>query len=94
MLKITHDTGRGSAAILKLEGQVAGRWVQELRHAFCESRRRSRQPTTLDLKDVTFIDSDCLAFFEEVGTHIRLINCSLFATEQLKDVLARSGKVQ
>ena len=94
MLKINHDTnGTGGAAVLRLEGQVAGKWVQELRQAYGESRRVNRS-LTFDLKDVTFIDAAGLAFFDEVWSDITVVNCSLFAAEQLKNVMVRQSKVR
>jgi anti-anti-sigma regulatory factor len=88
MLKITNDQNAGRGAVLRLEGQVAGRWVNELRLA-C-SDRGITAPLTLDLKNVTFIDAAGVAFFDEVWTDITVINCSLFVAVQLKDVMART----
>lgn len=89
MLKITHDQDArlGGGTVLRLEGQVAGRWVDELRQACNDSR--VTPPLTLDLKNVTFIDSAGITFFVEVWTEITVVNCSLFAAEQLRDVTAR-----
>jgi len=86
MLKITNDQNAGCGAVLRLEGQVAGRWVNELRLA-CSDRIAT--PLTLDLKNVTFIDAAGVAFFDEVWTEITVINCSLFVATQLKDVMAQ-----
>ena len=94
MLKISYDENAADAATLKLEGQVAGRWVHELRQAYAERRRNIGQALTVDLKDVTFIDSAGVAFFNEIWAHIRVVNCSLFAAEQLKDVLSRRQEVR
>jgi len=89
MLKITNDQNAGCGAVLRLEGQVAGQWVNELR-LVCSDRCRTT-PLTLDLKNVTFIDAAGVAFFDEVWTEITVINCSLFVAAQLKDVTARKG---
>jgi anti-anti-sigma regulatory factor len=89
MLKITHKKDEVGRPTLVLEGQVAGRWVAELRDAYAGTEREGSGPLTLDLKDVMFIDDAGLAFFEEVGSAVTLINCSLFAAEQLKGVTAR-----
>ena len=90
MLKITHGTEQ---AILRLEGQVAGPWVDELRRAYAEVARAHR-PVTVDLERVTFIDAAGIGFFEQVATEVTLINCSLFAAEQLKTVLRRQQAVE
>ena len=89
MLKITKDQNAqpDCGAVLRLEGQVAGRWVNELRLA-C-SDRGITTPLTLDVKNVTFIDAAGVAFFDEVWTEITVINCSLFVAAQLKDVITR-----
>ena len=90
MLRITEQPGTdGSSAVLRLEGTVAGRWVTELRREFRTRHRRDGPPLLVDLDKVTFIDSAGLELFDEMGAGIRLVNCSLFAAEQLKDVLAR-----
>jgi anti-anti-sigma regulatory factor len=90
MLKITHGSEK---ATLRLEGQVAGPWVDELRRAYTEASQLNR-PFTLDLKNVTFIDAAGVAFFEQIATEVTLINCSLFAAEQLKSVLTRQQAVR
>ena len=90
MLKITHGSEK---ATLRLEGQVAGPWVAELRRAYTEASQLN-PPVTLDLKNVTFIDAAGVAFFEQVATEGTLINCSLFAAEQLKSVLTRQQAVR
>jgi anti-anti-sigma regulatory factor len=93
MLKITDHTDSAGRRSLVLEGHVAGRWVTELRAA-CDALRAAGQPLTLDLRDVRFIDAAGLAFFGELGASATLINCSLFAAEQLKHVFARRDQVQ
>lgn len=93
MLKIT-DHATGEAVTLLLEGQVAGPWVRELWRTYCDRRRHSAVALTVDLSNVTFIDSAGLAFFEDVADEVRLVNCSLFAAEQLKSVLARQEAVR
>jgi hypothetical protein len=96
MLKITRRTD--AAAItptIVLEGQIAGRWVDELRAVL--EQAWSTTPgvaVTLDLKDVTFIDISGLALVEDAGPAITVINCSLFAAEQLREVIARQQTVR
>jgi anti-anti-sigma regulatory factor len=94
MLKITPRTDLDGRRTLVLEGQVAGRWVQELRSACADAQGPERRELTLDLRQVTFIDASGVAFFHEVGPAVSLVNCSLFAAEQLKDVIARHQQVQ
>ena len=93
MLKISHDTAPSSQAIvLRLEGQITGRWVEELRRTYDECCAVSSH-LTIDLRDVTFIDRAGIAFFADVYPDVLLVNCSLFAAEQLKPVIERHPMV-
>ena len=95
MLRITEQpAAHGSSAVLRLEGRVAGVWVEELRREVCARHRRDGHPIVMDLGQVSFIDSAGLEFFAEVATKICVVNCSLFAAEQLKDVLTRHPMVR
>jgi anti-anti-sigma regulatory factor len=95
MLRITDQPAAdGSSAVLRLEGAVAGLWVTELRRAFRARCQRGGPPVVFDLEKVSFIDNAGLEFFGEVGTEVGVINCSLFAAEQLKDVLARHQMIR
>jgi anti-anti-sigma regulatory factor len=95
MLRITEQTtAEGSNAVLRLEGRVAGLWVDELRREFTARHRRGGPPVQFDLEKVSFIDNAGIEFFDEVATEIRVVNCSLFAAEQLKDVWLRHQTVR
>ena len=92
MLRITYGTTAvdNERVLLRLEGQVTGQWVEELRRvcdeALCDNGRPAH-PLVLDLADVHFIDADGLALFRELAArHVTLTNGSLFVTEQLKEV--------
>ena len=89
MLKISRIDGAKSAGepMLKLEGQVRGRWVDELRLACLDALAAGGSRLTLDLADVSFIDSAGLSLFEELAARdVAVANCSLFAAELLKGV--------
>jgi anti-anti-sigma factor len=87
MLKITQSECSHMAITLRLEGQVAGRWVDVLRRACMEVIARNGRRLVLDLADVTFIDVSGTALFRELAEHeVRVTNCSLFAAEQLKSI--------
>ena len=94
MLRITHETDATAGATLRLEGRLVGPWVDELRRACLEQDAAFRRPLTIDLRDVTFIDSAGIALFDELFPKVTLINCSLFAAEQLKAVLERHHGVR
>jgi ABC-type transporter Mla MlaB component len=58
MLRITVKNGR-QPTILKLEGRLAGPWVDELLRTWSELRVKGPGlPASLDLSDVTYVDAD------------------------------------
>ena len=91
MLRINVGTADDKAiALLRLEGQVTGPWVEELRRVCREAIGDDSdgvQSLVLDLTDVFFIDADGVALFQELAArHVTVTNGSLFVTEQLKEV--------
>ena len=91
MLKISGTaTTEEQPVFLRLEGQVRGPWVEELRRA-CDQvfgkngHRRNR--LVLDLAEVSFIDADGVTLFRELtARRVLVTNCSPFVAEQLKEV--------
>jgi hypothetical protein len=89
MLRITHEPRVEGADILRLEGQVIGLWVAELRQA-CDADlgtngRRAR--LVIDLSGVSFLNPEAIALFRELaGRQVRVRHCSPFIAEQLKGV--------
>jgi ABC-type transporter Mla MlaB component len=84
MLKISQAGKASRAVILKLEGQVVGPWVEELRQV-CDTLLTKGRKLKLDLADVSFADTSgvlALARFKSRG--VSLTNCSPFVKEQLK----------
>jgi anti-anti-sigma factor len=92
MLRISRGTAtdRKGAVLLRLEGQVAGLWVEEVRRACYDAigvNGRGENPLVLDLADVSFIDAEGVALFRELASPtVELVNASLFVMEQLKEV--------
>jgi anti-anti-sigma factor len=93
MLRITASTVAGEkeeAVLLRLEGQVTGPWVEELRRVCAETighNGRRTRALVLDLTDVLFIDADGVALFRELRSRqVSLTNGSVFVAEQLKEV--------
>ena len=58
MLKITTQI-HAESTTLKLEGRLAGPWVQELERCWVSTvGMRKRYPLSVDLSAVTYVDSD------------------------------------
>ena len=91
MLKIT----RGSAAdadcthqtvLFRLEGRIAGPWVEELRRVCQEAiSRNDANHLVLDVAGVSFIEADGVVACRELQARgVSLTNQSRFVAEQLK----------
>jgi hypothetical protein len=88
MLKITHV--EQPPATLRLEGEVSGPWVGELRRVCADllgNNGHSTSDLVLDLAGVSFLDAEGIALFRELaGQLVRFSSGSLFVAEQLKGV--------
>ena len=83
MLKIVVSEPQADRAVLRLEGQIIGPWVDELQRA-CE-RLLAASPVTLDLSDVSFVERRGVTLLRSLGARgVPLLHCSPFVTEQLK----------
>lgn len=93
MLKISRiATERGAEPQrLRLDGQVTGPWVEELRRTCAETLRSNGHPEAclvLDLAGVSFLDAGGLALFRDLASrHVTFANPSAFIAEQLKGVV-------
>ena len=84
MLRISAINSPSQAVTLRLEGQIVGRWVKELKQS-CEELKANGQGLVLDLVGVSFIDTDGLALLGSLTTgKVLLINASPFISELLK----------
>jgi ABC-type transporter Mla MlaB component len=92
MLKISEGPAQndGEATCLRLDGQVSGPWVEELRRVCRESSGNNWQSgghLVIDLAGVSFLDGDGLALFHELAARrVLFTNCSSFVAEQLRGV--------
>jgi anti-anti-sigma regulatory factor len=92
MLRISQRTAEneGGATCLRLEGQVTGPWVEELRRVCTETsgnNGHSKDPLIIDLAGVSFLDADGVALFHELAVRrVLFTNCSSFVAEQLRGV--------
>jgi anti-anti-sigma regulatory factor len=85
MLRISFTESADHSVVLRLEGQVAGPWVEELRTS-CERILTEGRQVTLDLTYVSFVDDDGIVLFRALaGRCVGLTNGSPFVVELLKD---------
>ena len=84
MLRISLVEALDQAVTLRLEGQVRGPWVEELRQV-CEQLLARGNAPLLDLTDVSFIDVDGVALCRRLRARkVGILHCSPFVAEQLK----------
>ncbi len=84
MLRISLMASPDEGVSLRLEGQVRGPWVEELRRA-CAQVLATGRALMLDLTGVSFIDLDGVALCRSLrDQHVALLHCSPFVAEQLK----------
>ena len=90
MLRISRRSSEGRTT-LTLEGQITGRWVEELRSE-CDRTlggdTDGDRKVVLDLANVSSIDATGLELFRELSTRcVAVANCSPYLAELLRDVL-------
>jgi ABC-type transporter Mla MlaB component len=85
MLRISVVQSSSEAVTLRIEGDVRGRWIDELRRS-CDEALSRGTPLTLDLAGVSFIDEEGIALFRVLmDRHVALARPSPFISEQLRD---------
>jgi anti-anti-sigma regulatory factor len=87
MLRITVVESSSETVRLRVEGRVTDRWVEELRRS-CEVRALGDGiRLTLDLGDVSFVDTAGIELLKELRVRcVTLLNPSPFVAERLKGV--------
>ena len=84
MLRISELGGPGEATLLRIEGDLIGVWVDEVRKA-CAPFLRNGHRLTLDLADIALTDRSAIALLKELlDSQVALVNCSAFLSEQLR----------
>jgi ABC-type transporter Mla MlaB component len=91
MLRISDASATNGRATLRLEGEISGPWVAELRkeciRALSAELHDSAQ-LVLDLAGVSSIDAAGLALLRELSPRrVVVTNCSPYVTELLKHSL-------
>jgi len=83
MLRIEPVETSSGHCLLRLEGEVVGPWVEEIRRS-CEPARAAGAKLTLDLADVAFVDRDGVELFRGLmQAGVVVLNCSPFVQSQL-----------
>jgi ABC-type transporter Mla MlaB component len=84
VLRISRVEATDEALTLRLEGQVRGPWVEELRR-LCEQWLATGSELRLDLTDVSFMDRHGVALCHCLRERkVVLLHYSPFVAEQLK----------
>ena len=84
MLKISIIEALDKSVTIRLEGQVRGLWVEELRRS-CEQLLARGSSLRLDLNDVSFVDIHGVALCRTLRErNVAILRCSPFVAEQLK----------
>jgi len=96
MLRVTVVDLSDSVVVLRVEGRIAGCWVEELRrtctahafaaHTFAAHTFADEVQLSLELSKVSFADAAGIALLKELRSHgADLIRPTPFLAEQLKD---------
>lgn len=99
MLRISSvapEEGCSEPELLRLDGQVTGPWVEELRRVCAEwlgNNGHNETHLILDLAGVSFLDAAGVALLRELAAARRVAwtNSSPFIAEQLKEVASVDG---
>jgi len=85
MLRIDRIETVPGATTLRLEGEIMGPWVDELRRSCEPALSRTGGTLTLDLAGVSFVALDGVRLLGRLRDRgVALLNSSPFVTEQLK----------
>jgi ABC-type transporter Mla MlaB component len=84
VLKLTWTPRPDQLQMLRLEGELTGPWVEEVRQAFGGATVTS-SCVRLDAAAVTFVDAVGVALLRElIGRGVEIAACSPFVAELLK----------
>ena len=90
MLRISYRFTTETGIVLRLEGEINGLWVDELRgecRRALSSESRHGRPVVLDLAGVFSIDARGIALFRELtGRGVLAMNCSPYVAELLRGI--------
>jgi anti-anti-sigma regulatory factor len=94
MLKVT-TTNQNQTLTLKLEGKLAGPWVQEVSRVWVDTAMSPRNDCVVDLRSVTFIDrlgEALLAKMSRQGARLIAADClTRNIVDEIRNSNAESG---
>ena len=91
MLKITRVVESNRKITLRLDGSVAGPWIELLR-ASAEPVLAEGLQLIIDLENICFIDCEGLALMKSLlGQGVQQVNAPLSVAEQLRKCEAAEG---
>lgn len=86
MLRITVMESSTHSVMLRVEGRIAGPWVEELRATCNAHTGRDPGQLHLELEDVSFVDSEGIACLRELRDRgVGLNNVSPFLRELFQE---------
>lgn len=84
MLRIVEEQTISNSTILRLDGRIAGQWVEVLRSS-CNQILQTYERVILDLAGVTFADHEGVQLLRQLSRQqVALVSCSPFLREQIK----------
>jgi ABC-type transporter Mla MlaB component len=86
MLRITVLGSSKNEVTLRVEGRIAGAWVEELRQACNVLTPPEQVQLFLEIADISFADAAGIALLRELRDRgVGLVGITAFVAEQLKD---------
>jgi len=90
MLRVT-TTNQNQTITLKLEGKLAGPWVNEVTRVWADTAQSPRLGYVIDLRSVTFIDSPGQALLARMSRHGAQLIAADCQTRNIVDEIKREN---
>ena len=90
MLKVT-TINQDQTITLKLEGKLAGPWVQEVTRVWIDTAQSPRCGYVVDLRSVTFVDRSGRALLTAMSQHGAQLIAADCLTRNIVDEIRREG---
>jgi len=92
MLRITVLESSACGVTLRVEGRIAGPWLEELRTACSAHIGPDPVPLQLELEDISFADAEGVAYLNELRERgVRFFQVSPLLTELFKNDSSPDG---